>query len=106
MEWQVPFFNFLLAFVLMVIYFNFINEVPDIRTTKMEWVTPGSAADQAGLKPGDIIAAFDNIAHPDYQKFHDLVGDNANKTVPVTVDRNGATIQTVDSPAGKDRRAA
>ncbi len=89
-----PVFNFLLAFVLMVIYFNFINEVPDIRTTKMEWVTPGSAADQAGLKPGDIIAAFGNAAHPDYQKFHDIVGDDANKTVPVTVDRNGATFQT------------
>jgi len=43
-----PVFNFLLAFVLMVIYFNFINEVPDIRTVKIEWVAPGSMADQAG----------------------------------------------------------
>lgn len=89
-----PFFNFVLAFVLMVVYFTFINEVPDIRTTKIEWVTPGSAADQAGLKPGDVIAAFGNSTHPDYQEFHDLVGDNANKTVPVTVDRNGAAVQT------------
>jgi regulator of sigma E protease len=89
-----PVFNFLLAFGLMCIYFAFINEVPDIRTTTMEWVTPGSAADQAGLKPGDVVAAFDNVTHPDYQKFHDLVGEDANKTVPVTVDRNGATFQT------------
>ncbi|MGC2613093.1 MAG: RIP metalloprotease RseP [Terracidiphilus sp.] len=89
-----PFFNFVLAFVLMVVYFNFINEVPDIHPTKIEWVTPGSAADQAGLMPGDVIAAFDNTAHPDYQKFHELVGDNANKTVPVTVDRNGVAIQS------------
>jgi regulator of sigma E protease len=89
-----PMFNFLLAFGLMAFYFAFINEVPDIRTTKMEWVTPGSAAEQAGLKPGDVIAAFDNVTHPDYQRFHDLVGDNANKTVPVTVDRNGTTFQT------------
>jgi len=89
-----PFFNFLLAFGLMWFYFAFINEVPDIRTTKLEWVTPGSAADQAGLKPGDAIAAFDSVAHPDYQKFHDLVGNDANKTVPVTVDRNGSIFQT------------
>ncbi len=88
------FFNFLLAFVLMVVYFTFINEVPDIPTTKIEWVTPGSAADQAGLKPGDVVTAFDNTAHPDYQKFHDLVGDNSNKTVPITVDRSGAAVQT------------
>src|ERR1700760_3814800 len=65
-----PFFNFVLAFVLMLVYFNFINEVPDIRTTKIEWVTPGSAADQAGLKPGDIVTAFDNTTNPDYQKFY------------------------------------
>ena len=89
-----PVFNFLLAFALMLFYFNFINEVPDIPTTKIEWVTPGSAADQAGLLPGDIIAAFDNTANPDYQKFHDLVGEGANKTVPVTLNRNGAEVQT------------
>ena len=89
-----PVFNFMLAFVLMLFYFNFINEVPDIRTTKIEWVTPGSAADQAGLKPGDVIAAFNQTANPDYQKFHDLVGENTNKTVPVTVNRDGAVIQT------------
>jgi regulator of sigma E protease len=89
-----PFSNFVLAFVLMVIYFNFVNEVPDIRTTKLEWVTPGSAADQAGMKTGDVIASFDHVAHPDYQRFHDLVGNDTNKTVPVTVDRDGAAIQT------------
>ena len=55
-----PVSNFVLAFVLMLIYFNFIHEVPDIRTAKIEWVTPGSAADQAGLKPGDVVTKFDN----------------------------------------------
>ena len=98
-----PFFNFVLAFVLMVVYFTFINEVPDIHPTKIEWVTPGSAADQAGLKPGDVIAAFDNTAHPDYEKFHELVGDNSNKTVPVTVDRSGAIVQaTLHLPSSTD----
>jgi regulator of sigma E protease len=89
-----PISNFVLAFVLMVIYFNFVNEVPDIPTTKLEWVTPGSAADQAGMKTGDVIASFDRVAHPDYQRFHDLAGNDANKTVPVTVDRNGMSFQT------------
>ncbi len=53
-----PVANFILAFVLMVFYFGFINEVPDIRTSALEWVTPGSVADQAGLKPGDIFRAL------------------------------------------------
>jgi len=89
-----PVFNFLLAFVLMVIYFNFINEVPDIRTVKIEWVAPGSMADQAGLKPGDVVRRFDNTPNPDYQQFHDIAGDWENKSVAIVVDRNGMTIQT------------
>jgi len=98
-----PFFNFVLAFVLMVFYFTFINEVPDIRTTKIEWVTPGSAADQAGLKPGDTIARFDNSVNPDYWKFHELVGDDANKTVPITVNRNGSAVESaIHLPGGVD----
>jgi len=89
-----PVSNFVLAFVLMLIYFNFIHEVPDIRTTKIEWVTPGSAADQAGLKPGDVVTKFENTSNPDYQKFYEIAADNKGKTIPVTVDRNGATIQS------------
>lgn len=89
-----PVFNFILAFVLMVIYFNFLNEVPNIPTTKIEWVTPDSAAAQAGIKPGDIVAKFGNTLHPDYQKFHDLAGDDKNETVPITLDRDASTVQT------------
>jgi len=89
-----PVFNFLLAFVLMVIYFNFINEVPDIRTVKVEWVTSGSAAEQAGLKPGDVVTRFNNTANPDYQQFHDIAGDAESSTVPIAVDRDGATVQS------------
>ena len=89
-----PAFNFLLAFVLMVIYFNFINEVPDLRPTKIEWVTPGSAADQAGLKAGDIITRFDDVADPDLVKFYGAAARHKNQTVPVSVDRSGAAVQT------------
>lgn len=89
-----PLFNFILAFALMVVYFTFINEVPNIPVTKIEWITPGSQADQAGLKVGDIVTRFDQVVRPDYQKFHDLVAEDTNKTVPVTVDRDGTTIQS------------
>lgn len=98
-----PVFNFILAFVLMVVYFTFINEVPNIPVTKIEWITPGSAAARAGLEPGDIVTKFDNVAKPDYQKFHDMVGDDAGKTVPIMVDRDGTLIQTsVYLPGGVD----
>ena len=62
LAWPAPLFNFILAFVLMMVYFAFINEVPDIRTTKIEWVTPGSAADHAGLQARRIISAIRQAA--------------------------------------------
>ena len=47
-----PVANFILAFVLMLIYFGWINEVPafEVKSTTVEWVMPGSAAAQAGFQ--------------------------------------------------------
>ena len=55
-----PVANFVLAFVLMVFYFGWINEVPadEVKSTTVEWVTPGSAAAQAGIESGDILATL------------------------------------------------
>ena len=37
-----PVANFILAFVLMMFYFGWINEIPrhEVKTTTVEWVTP------------------------------------------------------------------
>jgi regulator of sigma E protease len=101
-----PAANFILAFVLMVFYFAWINEVPDVRTTTLEWVTPGSVADQAGLRAGDVVRHFATAENPDWETFHDQSRAHQNQTVPVTVDRNGQLIQTslplTNSDKGKD----
>ncbi len=88
-----PFANFVLAFVLMTIYFGVFNEVPDIKTTTLEWVTPGSPADQAGLKPGDVIRHFGSVENPDLETVVDVIRSSSNETLPVTVTRNGQPIQ-------------
>lgn len=89
-----PFANFVLAFVLMVIYFGWINEVPavQVKTTTLEWVTPGSAAAQAGFQTGDVIRQFDRYDHPDWEKVYTTLKLNAGQTVPVTVERGGQTL--------------
>ncbi len=86
-----PASNFVLAFVLMVFYFGWLFEVPDIKTTRLEWITPASAADQAGLQPGDIIRKIGNTANPDVATFNDRIVEGQNQTVPVTVERDGKT---------------
>jgi regulator of sigma E protease len=89
-----PVANFILAFVLMVFYFGWINEVPsfEVKTTSVEWVVPGSAAAQAGLEPGDIIRHFDSVDNPTWDQVNQRAALNQNQTVPVTVDRGGKTI--------------
>jgi regulator of sigma E protease len=89
-----PISNFILAFVLMVFYFGLINEVPDIKTVKLEWVDPTSVAGQAGLHAGDIVRRFGNAQNPDVETFYDDAEASQNQTVPITVDRDGTTLQT------------
>ena len=98
-----PTSNFILAFVLMLIYFGFINEVPsvEVKATAIEWVTPGSPAAQAGLEPGDIITHFDNADQPGWDKVYERAKLNANQNVPVTVNRGGKWVDlTFYVPSG------
>ena len=90
-----PTVNLLLTLFLMFVYYAFINEVPSVtvKDTAVEWVTPGSAAADAGLKDGDVILAFDGISHPDWETVFEHVKLNANQMVPMTVARGASTLQ-------------
>jgi regulator of sigma E protease len=101
-----PASNFILAFVLMVIYFGWINEVPNIKTAVLEWVTPNSAADQAGLQAGDVFRQIGNSKDPDVETIVDLVRDNSDQTLPLVVERKGQTIQTSLHIPGKAAKTA
>ena len=90
-----PTFNILLTLGLMWFYFAFINEVPaaTVKTTSVEWVTPGSAAATAGIETGDVIVGFDNVKKPDWEIVYDHIRLNANQVVPMAVERGGNTLQ-------------
>ncbi|MGA2207240.1 MAG: RIP metalloprotease RseP [Terracidiphilus sp.] len=90
-----PGFNFLLALALMLFYYGFINEVPSatVKTTTVEWITPGSTAAAAGLETGDVILSFDKVKNPDWEAVYEHARLNANQMVPVTVERGGKTLQ-------------
>ena len=103
-----PVANFILAFVLMLIYYNWINEVPKylIGQSTVEWVMPGSAAAQAGLQPGDIIQRFDNSANPDWMQIGMRASMNLNQNVALTVLRDGEqvplSLHIPPEPRGQD----
>ena len=89
-----PCANFALTLALMFFYYSFINEVTavSVKTTTVEWVTPGSAAAQAGLQSGDVITRFDGVNNPDWDMVYEHMRLNANQSVPVTVERGGQTL--------------
>ncbi len=90
-----PVANFVLAFVLMLFYFQFINEVPkyEVNSTTVEWVVPDSPAAQAGIQAGDVIRSFDSVQNPDWMQVGNRAQMNLNQTIPVTVQRNGQDAQ-------------
>ena len=90
-----PVANFILAFVLMVFYFAFINEVPlhETTSTTIEWVAADSVAAQAGFKPGDSIQRFGTVVNPDWEKIDEQANFNFSQIVPVTVVRDGTPVQ-------------
>jgi regulator of sigma E protease len=102
-----PAANFVLAFVLMLIYFGLVNEIPavQVKTTTVEWVTPGSSAAQAGFQTGDVIRRFDGFNNPDWEEIFEGAKLDAGQSVPVSVDRAGQNVDfsfTVPAAAKND----
>ena len=90
-----PTVNLLLALVLMFVYYAFINEVPSVtvKDTVVEWVTPGSAAAEAGILTGDIVRSFGGVNNPAWEpQVYEQIKLNAGQYVPVVVDRGGQTL--------------
>ena len=56
-------------------------------------VSPGTAADKAGVKTGDVITAFNGTpVHTSEDLINDVQGSDVNKTVTLTVTRNGQSM--------------
>jgi regulator of sigma E protease len=89
-----PVANFILAFVLMGVYYWFFNEEPKdvVKQTVVEWVVPGSPAAQAGIRAGDIIRRFDSYDNPDWGMVGARMAVNSNQTVAATIERNGQSV--------------
>src|SRR3984957_15820823 len=89
-----PVANFVLAFVGMTFYFNWINEVPSFKAISIEWVQQDSAAATAGIQPGDSIVAFDGVDDPSWDQLEIRANRRMGQYVPVSVLRDGKPVQT------------
>lgn len=83
-----PLMNFILAILILTLLFSAVG-LPSGYRAVIGAVNPGSAADQAGLMPGDQIIEIENQTIADWQEMTEIVQQQeAGQTIRVTVQRN------------------
>jgi regulator of sigma E protease len=61
-------------------------------------ITPGSAADAAGIRPGDLITAIDGHAIGTFDELRAAVEPSAGKQLVLTIERDGQVISVPVTP--------
>ncbi len=95
-----PAANFLFAFVLLVGLFATVGQpftTPDVTT-----VLPGSAAEEAGFRPGDRIVRIDDTEIERFEQMQAIIGMSAGRTLTIAIFRDGAEITLRVAPRLQD----
>ena len=94
-----PFANFFLAIALFAILLTTVGETT--LTARVTRVMPGSVAEQAGFKPGDIILKTDGRKVDSFQDVQQYVMLRAGVPITFTVERGGVPLAIDATPALK-----
>ena len=91
-----PLTNFLFAFVALTVLYATAGQPftpPDVGG-----VQPGSAAERAGLKPGDEILAIDGTGIQRFEEIRQVVSMNPGQPLALEVLRDGRTVPVTVTP--------
>jgi regulator of sigma E protease len=95
-----PIANFILAIVIFTVVFSaFGREVTDPR---VDLVAPGSAAEEAGFVPGDLVLSIDGEPIKTFAAMQRIVSGAADRALSVTVLRDGNELQLTATPRLKE----
>jgi regulator of sigma E protease len=97
--------NLILAVVLLTGLYMYGSEIPEFLNDQavVGIVREGSPADQAGIRPGDLIASFDGKERPNWQDVEARVLTNPNRSLPITVERQGQRLDLSVTPIPEGR---
>lgn len=104
-----PVANFIFA-ILVFAAMLFINGRQQL-TPRVEAVVAGSAAERAGMKPGDVVLAIDAVEIKGFGELQRIISGRAGEKLTLLVERGTRThvielvpdLRVIDSPLGKQR---
>jgi len=91
-----PAANFLFAIVVMTVLFTTIGQpfTPPVIGTVMA----GSAAERAGLKPGDFVETVDGVVVRRFEEFRQAIALDSGDPLTLGIKRNGDSVTVVATP--------
>src|SRR5262245_3990760 len=92
-----PVANFILAIVIFAGIFMLAGR--PFTPARVDQVQPGSAAEMAGLKPGDIVVAIDGHAIDGFNQLQRVVQTHGGKTLTLTIDPGGERLDLTATPS-------
>src|SRR5579883_501748 len=103
-----PAMNVILAVGLIAGLYMHGTDVPEFMLGQavVNIVDQGSAAERAGIRPGDVIASFDGKTNPNWEEVQNTVLINPGRPLPITVERNGTKIALTVTPDRRGREEA
>jgi regulator of sigma E protease len=84
-----PFANFILAIVIFAGLFAIVGK--NVTEARVDVVQPGSAAEAAGVLPGDIVRQIEGTSIESFTDLQRIVSINADRELEIVIDRGGAT---------------
>ncbi|MBI1261816.1 MAG: RIP metalloprotease RseP [Rhizobiales bacterium] len=91
-----PFANFILAIVIFASIFTFVGRT--IATPQIDKVQADSAAQEAGMMPGDIVTAIDGSEINTFEDMQRIVSVSGGTALTFTVERAGKLIDLTATP--------
>jgi len=91
-----PIANFILAIVIFASLFMFFGKPS--ATARVDAIQPGSAAEAAGFKSGDIVVAINGDKITSFSDMQRIVSIGAGSPMKFTVERGGATVELTGTP--------
>lgn len=93
-----PLFNLIFAVALFFFMFLFAGMPEPVDSTKIGEVNPGSAAEQVGLKAGDVVRIINGVPAVSWDNVSDAVKESKGAEVTLQVERDGQSLAFVAKP--------